>query len=102
MGDLSVFVSNGTCYSAAGERLHESFIPCGNAALGHQTCCRAGDNCLMDNSCFGIVNGGVGYGSFLTYMAGCTDPDYRDPSCPKKEFGELYGPGGRIRSTKKY
>ncbi|KAK0702264.1 hypothetical protein B0H67DRAFT_604567 [Lasiosphaeris hirsuta] len=78
-----IFVSNGTCYSAAGKELDKSFIPCGNDAFGHQTCCGAGDNCLADNACWGIH--GSGYGSSLTYMAGCTDPDYRDASCPDKK-----------------
>jgi hypothetical protein len=86
MSDQDIFVSNGTCYSAAGEKLDESFIPCGNVAYGHQTCCGQGDNCLADNACFGYH--GNGYGSQLTYMAGCTDPNYEDGSCPKKEFGE--------------
>ncbi|KAK0614701.1 hypothetical protein B0T14DRAFT_570606 [Immersiella caudata] len=85
MGD-NIFISNGTCYSAAGERLHESFIPCGNAATGHQACCGAGDNCLVNGACFGVH--GSGYGSWLTYQAGCTDPDYKHPSCPKKEFDQ--------------
>jgi len=85
MGDIAI--SNGTCYTAAGERLDDSFIPCGNTAYGFQTCCGAGDNCLADLACFGIH--GSGYGSFLTYFAGCTDPEYNDPSCPRKEVGEL-------------
>ncbi|RYO97077.1 hypothetical protein DL764_007372 [Monosporascus ibericus] len=79
----NIFVSNGTCYSAPGEELDGSFIPCGNDAFGHQTCCGAGDNCLSNNACFGIH--GEGYGSYLTYMAGCTDPDYEDQGCPDKE-----------------
>ncbi|RYP22287.1 hypothetical protein DL765_001801 [Monosporascus sp. GIB2] len=81
--DPNIFVSNGTCYSAPGERLDGSFIPCGNDAFGHQTCCGAGDNCLSNNACFGIH--GEGYGSYLTYMAGCTDPDYEAQSCPDKK-----------------
>ncbi|KAK0649967.1 hypothetical protein B0T16DRAFT_138743 [Cercophora newfieldiana] len=86
MGDINIFISNGTCYSAAGERLDGSFIPCGNVAAGHQTCCGAGDNCLADNSCWGVH--GSGYGSSLTYQAGCTDPTYEDSSCPKKAFDQ--------------
>lgn len=83
MSDLNILVSNGTCYTKAGEKLHESFIPCGNTAFGFQTCCGAGDNCMADNACFGIH--GSGYGSQLTYQAGCTDPDYKDKSCPDKK-----------------
>lgn len=83
MSDLDILVSNGTCYSKAGEKLDDSFIPCGNTAFGFQTCCGAGDNCLADNACFG--HHGDGYGSDLTYQAGCTDPDYNDDSCPDKK-----------------
>lgn len=89
MSDLNNFISNGTCYSAAGKKLGDEFIPCGNDAFGHQTCCGAGDNCLADLSCFGIH--GTGYGSYLTYRAGCTDPDYKDKSCPDMFFGERLG-----------
>jgi hypothetical protein len=87
MSDINI--SNGTCYTAAGERLDDSFIPCGNTAFAYQTCCGAGDNCLADLACFGIHSSG--YGSFLTYFAGCTDPDYQDASCPQKEVGRLSG-----------
>ncbi|KAK6074614.1 hypothetical protein SCUP234_08144 [Seiridium cupressi] len=83
MSDQNIYISNGTCYSAAGKKLDGSFVPCGNDAFGHQTCCGAGDNCLADNACFGVH--GSGYGSYLTYMAGCSDPDYKDASCPDKE-----------------
>ncbi|KAK7191631.1 hypothetical protein DPSP01_004764 [Paraphaeosphaeria sporulosa] len=83
MSDLDILVSNGTCYTKAGEKLDESFIPCGNTAFGFQTCCGAGDNCMADNACFGVH--GSGYGSQLTYQAGCTDPDYKDKSCPDKK-----------------
>ncbi|KAK3376807.1 hypothetical protein B0T24DRAFT_700719 [Lasiosphaeria ovina] len=86
MSDANIFVSNGTCYSAAGQKLDKSFIPCGNDAFGHQTCCGAGDNCLVDNACWG--QHGTGYGSSLTYMAGCTDPEYKDASCPQKFFDQ--------------
>ncbi|KAI9663662.1 MAG: hypothetical protein M1821_007152 [Bathelium mastoideum] len=76
------YVSNGTCYTAPQQKLDGSFIPCGNDAFGYQTCCGAGDTCLADNACFGVH--GTGYGSFLTYWAGCTDPNYADTACPKK------------------
>ncbi|KAK8137418.1 hypothetical protein PG984_002911 [Apiospora sp. TS-2023a] len=75
-------VSNGTCYTASGKELDASFIPCGNSAFGYQTCCGKGDNCLADGACFGVH--GTGYGGMLTYWAGCSDPDYKDASCPKK------------------
>jgi hypothetical protein len=81
----SNYISNGTCYSSAGKELGDEFIPCGNAAYGHQTCCGNGDKCLADSACFGKYS--TGYGSDLTYMAGCTDPDYASSACPKKFFG---------------
>lgn len=59
------------------------FIPCGNAAYGHVTCCGVGDNCLAQNACFGYH--GTGYGSALTYQVGCTDPSYSHSSCPDKK-----------------
>jgi hypothetical protein len=86
MSGPNIDVSNGTCYTAAGQKLGGSFIPCGNDAFGHQTCCGAGDNCLADLACFGVH--GLGYGSFLTYFAGCTDPSYKDASCPNKQVGK--------------
>lgn len=86
MSGQNIFLSNGTCYTGPGQKLYESFIPCGNAAFGHITCCGAGDNCLANDACWGIH--GTGTGSYLTYMAGCTDPEYKDPSCPKKIIGE--------------
>ncbi|EXJ58621.1 hypothetical protein A1O7_06048 [Cladophialophora yegresii CBS 114405] len=86
MSDPNPYVSNGTCYTARGERLDGSFVPCGNDAFGHQTCCGAGDNCLADNACFGVH--GDGYGSYLTYLAGCTDPDYEASTCPQKEIDQ--------------
>ncbi|KAK8041618.1 hypothetical protein PG994_014625 [Apiospora phragmitis] len=82
MSDPNPNVSNGTCYTASGQKLDQSFIPCGNDAFGRQTCCGKGDNCLADGACFGVH--GQGYGSMLTYWAGCSDPDYEDASCPKK------------------
>lgn len=96
MSDQNIFLSNGTCYTGPGQKLHESFIPCGNAAFGHITCCGAGDNCLANDACWGIH--GTGYGSSLTYMAGCTDPEYKDPSCPKKIIGEYPAKSSRPRA----
>ncbi|KAF2652928.1 hypothetical protein K491DRAFT_718500 [Lophiostoma macrostomum CBS 122681] len=84
--DQNIYVSNGTCYSEAGKELGDEFIPCGNDVYGHQTCCGKGDKCLADSACFGVYK--TGYGSSLTYMAGCTDPDYASSSCPKKFFGQ--------------
>jgi hypothetical protein len=86
MSQPNILVSNGTCYSAAGQKLNSEFIPCGNDAFGNVACCGAGDNCLADSSCFGVH--GSGYGSYLTYQAGCTDPEYKDASCPNKQISE--------------
>ena len=86
MSNSDLYISNGTCYSAAGDVLNDEFIPCGNSEFGVYTCCGKGDNCLADRACFGVY--GSGYGSSLTYMAGCTDPDYASSACPKKFFGK--------------
>ncbi|KAH8902114.1 hypothetical protein BR93DRAFT_887961 [Coniochaeta sp. PMI_546] len=71
------FISNGTCYYEAGEQSDPTFIPCGNDALGHKTCCQAGDMCLSSKACFNLQY-------MLTYLAGCSDPEYLDDSCPEK------------------
>lgn len=86
MSDQNVLVSSGKCYTAPGQELDASFIPCGNDAFGHQTCCGAGDVCLADGACFG--EHGTGYGHMLTYWAGCTDSEYKDAACPQKQVGE--------------
>ncbi|KAI6327156.1 hypothetical protein MCOR34_000586 [Pyricularia oryzae] len=77
MSNYNPLISNGTCYFSADKRSDQSFIPCGNDALGRVTCCGVGDNCLGNRACF---NGAFG----LTYLAGCTDPEYKDDSCPDK------------------
>lgn len=79
MGSPNPYISNGTCYSSGGQQMDSEFIPCGNDATGHKACCWLGDTCLDHNACFGIHNGG-----YLTYLAGCTDPDYLDENCPDK------------------
>lgn len=77
MSSFNPLLSNGTCYFSAGKRSDQSFIPCGNDALGRITCCGVNDNCLGNQACF---NGAFG----LTYLAGCTDPEYKHDSCPSK------------------
>lgn len=72
------FISNGTCYFEAGEQSAAVFFPCGNDALGHKPCCQSGDMCLANKACY---NGEFG----VTYLAGCSDPDYNDSSCPDKQ-----------------
>ncbi|KAL8383450.1 hypothetical protein RB595_010581 [Gaeumannomyces hyphopodioides] len=74
---IDPYMSNGTCYFAAGKRSHSSFIPCGNDAIGRQTCCSAADFCLSSNACFNAE-------FRQTYLAGCTDPRYDDNKCPAK------------------
>lgn len=77
----NAFISNGTCYYGPGEKAASVFFPCGNDALGHKTCCQAGDMCLSNRACY---NGEFG----VTYLAGCSDPDYEDDSCPDKQAFE--------------
>ncbi|EXJ68111.1 uncharacterized protein A1O5_08726 [Cladophialophora psammophila CBS 110553] len=69
-------ISNGTCYYSPDNQADPSYIPCGNTVFGVFTCCEAGSNCLAHNACYS--NDGN------TYLAGCTDPTYSDPSCPDK------------------
>ncbi|KAK0642043.1 hypothetical protein B0T16DRAFT_334981 [Cercophora newfieldiana] len=78
MSDVNPLISNGTCYYATGLRSEGSYLPCGNSALGHASCCSAGDMCLSFNACFNSRWG-------VTYLAGCTDRNYQDPSCPHKD-----------------
>ncbi|KAK2055077.1 hypothetical protein LY76DRAFT_648637 [Colletotrichum caudatum] len=76
MGAPNPFVANGTCFHGPGEAVDEWF-PCGNAALGDKSCCQGGDMCLSSRACY---NGRFG----ITYLAGCSDPEYSHPSCPDK------------------
>lgn len=76
MSDPSPFISNGTCYYAAGEKSVSEVLACGNGALGTKNCCYPGDMCLEDSYCFAHV------GNF-TYIGGCTDPAYEDAACNK-------------------
>ncbi|KAI3539741.1 hypothetical protein CSPX01_08697 [Colletotrichum filicis] len=76
MSSSNPYISNGTCYHGPGDEVGEWF-PCGNADLGYKTCCQGGDMCLSSHACY---NGRFG----ITYLAGCSDPDYRDASCPDK------------------
>ena len=77
MASSNPFISNGTCYVGPGVEAADAFFPCGNDALGHKTCCGAGDMCLSSRACFNQQHG-------LTYLLGCSDPLYSDPSCPDK------------------
>lgn len=45
-------ISNGTCYYGPNKKANSRYIPCGNAALGHVSCCESGDTCLSNNACF--------------------------------------------------
>ncbi|KAJ0161380.1 hypothetical protein CTA2_6323 [Colletotrichum tanaceti] len=76
MGAPNPFITNGTCFRGPGQEVAEWF-PCGNAVLGDKTCCQGGDMCLSSRACY---NGRFG----ITYLAGCSDPEYRHPSCPDK------------------
>lgn len=77
MSVLNPFISNGTCYFGPGKQAAEEWFPCGNAELGDKTCCQGGDMCLSSKACY---NGRYG----ITYLAGCSDPEYQHPSCPDK------------------
>ena len=61
------------------------YFPCGSSVItgaSAQACCNAEDYCMDDGICHytrGGVTNGTGY-----YMAGCTDPTWKDPACPKQ------------------
>ncbi|KAI0885493.1 uncharacterized protein GGS22DRAFT_187777 [Annulohypoxylon maeteangense] len=76
--DPDISISNGTCYYAVNTEAKDDYIPCGNVGVGVDwTCCIAGDICLGSSACY--------HRHFdITYIAGCTDPDYKDSSCPSK------------------
>ncbi|KAI1440592.1 hypothetical protein F5Y02DRAFT_422894 [Annulohypoxylon stygium] len=76
--DNEVDISNGTCYYAANTQAKSDYIPCGNVDIGaNWACCVAGDICLGSSACYHLRFD-------VTYLAGCTDPDYRDNTCPPK------------------
>lgn len=75
--EINLFISNGTCYTRIDLEADEAMIPCGNDANDHVACCQAGDKCLESSVCFNAAFG-------VTYMAGCSDPNYEHPSCPNK------------------
>ncbi|KAK1835036.1 hypothetical protein QBC39DRAFT_183017 [Podospora conica] len=79
MSQPNPYISNGTCYTGKDAQADSDFIPCGNAAFGHLSCCSKGDMCLADRACY---NGQFG----TTYLIGCTDPEYSDGKCPQKQF----------------
>jgi hypothetical protein len=83
------------CYYSANNLLESVFLPCGDPQNGFKTCCEAGDNCLANNACYSPrckYSSYFSLSSFIvekiivgtTYLAGCTDPDYKDGSCPEK------------------
>ncbi|KAI1211645.1 uncharacterized protein F4807DRAFT_458541 [Annulohypoxylon truncatum] len=79
---FDINASNGTCYYGVNIQAKDDYIPCGNVELGaNWSCCVAGDICLGSSACY--------HRHFdITYLAGCTDPSYKDSSCPfKGRFG---------------
>ncbi|KAL1837730.1 hypothetical protein VTJ49DRAFT_3446 [Mycothermus thermophilus] len=86
MPNFDPSISNGTCYRASDDLSADIFIPCGNSAFGHISCCQAGDKCLEHGACYNNHYR-------TTYLAGCTDPLYKDASCPDKKS---YKAGDRI------
>ncbi|KAK0702194.1 hypothetical protein B0H67DRAFT_500159 [Lasiosphaeris hirsuta] len=77
MASPNAFISNGTCYVGPGDKAADVFFPCGNDALGHKTCCGAGDMCLSSKACYNAEFG-------VTYLTGCSDPEFTDSNCPVK------------------
>lgn len=84
MSDLNPFISNGTCYWGPDEETDKDIIPCGNAGLGHKTCCYAGDMCIRDNICFNEESG-------FAYAVGCSDPEVKAIGCAQNLLDTLSG-----------
>lgn len=78
MSGPDIFISNGSCFYAAGREADQSFLPCGNWAFGHVHCCSAGEMCLGNNACYSDRFG-------TTYLAGCSDFHYKHENCPDKK-----------------
>lgn len=76
MVEADIYISNGTCYTGAGDST-QVMIPCGNAYFGHVGCCQASDVCLSSSVCYNAQYG-------ITYVTGCTDPEYGADVCPDK------------------
>ncbi|ROW09065.1 hypothetical protein VMCG_03003 [Cytospora schulzeri] len=77
MKGLNANVANGTCYIGYQQAAGPELVPCGNAGIDNVPCCFGGDYCDSSNTCFNDDTGS-------TYLAGCTDPEYTDGSCPFK------------------
>ncbi|KAK7967263.1 uncharacterized protein PG986_001540 [Apiospora aurea] len=97
MVEINVLISNGTCYKSASEESYTAYIPCGNAASGqHYPCCSKGDMCMSSNACFNPLHypscfhsipphpGHLNRTAETTYLAGCTDENYKADACPNK------------------
>ena len=50
--NLTAQAQNAACYYAAGQRLSDDFMPCGDPATGYKTCCQATSNCMKGSTCF--------------------------------------------------
>ncbi|KUI71191.1 hypothetical protein VM1G_06994 [Cytospora mali] len=80
---LNPDIANGTCYYAYNRAAGSELVPCGNSGIANVACCFGGDYCDSSSSCYDNDTGN-------SYLAGCTDPEYTDSSCPWKsdEFAD--------------
>lgn len=80
----NIYVSNGTCYTGQDKAADTAMIPCGNVYFQPQACCQHEDYCLQSSVCYNAAHG-------VTYVAGCTDKEYKASVCPDKfdDAGEL-------------
>ena len=73
------------CYCKSQNAIHatcDKLTPCGMpSSTGFVQCCSNGDTCGADGFCHFTqpLNGSSGY-----YLGGCTDPTFRDSSCPQQ------------------
>ncbi|KIV82198.1 hypothetical protein PV11_04325 [Exophiala sideris] len=79
LSTLIIFVASAVaqneCYYAANKRAGSAIIPCGTGT--YSACCQIGDLCLSDGACWNPTHN-------VTYLYGCTDPNYADSTCPWK------------------
>jgi hypothetical protein len=67
-----------SCYFAPNALAPDDFLPCYTTTTSaHYPCCRSGDKCLENSSCYDPDTG-------TTYQYGCTDSSYTSPTCPQK------------------
>lgn len=71
-----VSAQDNQCFYAPGKRAGSIVVPCSSEG-SYAACCQQGDICLSDSACWNPQYN-------VTYLYGCTDPNYADYACPYK------------------